>query len=120
MMQRYGHCHHKAQRAFFCNSGHGALLLLLLSPMKTPTRVLTIEDFNPKGRLSQTSVASLIRLKGCWLKQAGFHASAQVAVHNLSPGVIELRVSSPVPIDASFTTAIEQLNAVLNENTLPT
>lgn len=81
--------------------------------MKTPTRILTIEDFNPTGRLSQTSAASLIRLKGCWLKQAGFHASAQVTVHNPNPGVIELRVSSPVQIDVSYFTAIQQLDAVL-------
>lgn len=81
--------------------------------MKTPTRILTIEDFNPNGRFARTSSASLIRLIGCWLKQAGFHASAQVTVHNPSPGVIELRVSSPVQIDASYFTAIQQLDAVL-------
>ena len=81
--------------------------------MKIPTRTLTIEDFNPTGRLSQTSGASLIRLKGCWLKDAGFHASAQVTVHIPSPGLIELRVSSPVQMDASYFTAIRQLDAVL-------
>ena len=81
--------------------------------MKIPTRTLTIEDFNPVGYLNQTSNASLIRLKGCWLKQAGFHAGAQVTVTNPSPGVIELRVCSPVRIDASFFTAIQKLDAVL-------
>lgn len=89
------------------------MLCPLFLPMKTPTRNLTIEDFNPNGRLSQTSAASLIRLKGCWLKQAGFHSGAQVAVNNPSPGVIELRVCSPVQIGASYFTAIQQLDAVL-------
>ena len=81
--------------------------------MNTPTRTLTIEDFNPNGRVRPDSTASLIRLKGCWLKQAGFHAGAQITVVNSSPGVLELRVCSPVRIHASFFTAINQLNAVL-------
>jgi len=81
--------------------------------MKTPTRTLAIEDFNPDGRFIRTSKASLIRLKGRWLKQAGFHAGAQVTVNNLGPGVIELHVCSSVQIDASFFTAMEQLDAVL-------
>jgi len=81
--------------------------------MNTPTRNLTIEDFNPNGRFRRLSSASLIRLKGCWLKQAGFHAGAQVKVSNPSPGVLELRVCSPVQIDDSFVTTIHQLDAVL-------
>jgi hypothetical protein len=85
--------------------------------MKTPiTRILSIEDFNPAGRLARTSSASIIRLKGCWLKQAGFHAGAQVVVNNPSPGIIELRVCAPVPLDASYFAALQQLNADLNEN----
>lgn len=81
--------------------------------MKTPIRTLTIEDFNPAGRFKRSSTASIIRLKGCWLKQAGFHAGAQIKVSNPSSGVLELRVSSPVPIDPSFFIAMNQLNAVL-------
>jgi hypothetical protein len=81
--------------------------------MKTPTRTLTIEDFNPTGRVRPTSTASLIRLKGGWLKHAGFHSGAQVTVSIPSPGVIELRVCSPVRIDSSFFTAMQQLDAVL-------
>ncbi len=81
--------------------------------MNTPARTLTIEDFNPTGKMRRQSAASLLRLKGRWLKQAGFHASAQVSVCNPSPGIIELRVSSPVQIDASYFTAIQQLDAVL-------
>jgi len=76
------------------------------------TRTLTIEDFNPNGRF-KNSTASLIRLKGCWLKQAGFHSGAQVIVNNPSPGIIELRVCSPVQLDASYFTALHQLDAVL-------
>jgi len=81
--------------------------------MKTPTRTLTIEDFNPNGKVRPASAASLIRLKGRWLKDAGFHSGAQVAVSNPSAGIIELRVCSPVRIDASFFTAIQRLDAVL-------
>ena len=89
--------------------------------MKTPiTRILAIEDFNPNGHSARTSSASLIRLKGCWLKAAGFHAGAQVIVNNPSLGIIELRVCTPVQLDASYFTAIQQLNAVLNENSQST
>ena len=81
--------------------------------MNSPARTLTIENFNPAGRFHRVSSASLIRLKGCWLKQAGFPAGAQVKLSNPSPGVLELRVCSPVQIDDSFFTAIHQLDAVL-------
>lgn len=89
--------------------------------MKTPiTRILTIEDFNPTGRFAKASQASLLRLKGCWLKEAGFSVGTKVTVKNISPGVIELRACSPVQIDASYAHAIQQLNAVLHENPPPT
>lgn len=84
--------------------------------MKTPTRILSIEDFNPNGRFAKISGASLLRLKGRWLKDAGFHAGEQIAVTNISPGVIELRVQTFTPFDASYVTAVKQLNAVLNED----
>jgi hypothetical protein len=84
-------------------------------PMKTPPRKLTVEDFNPKGRFALDSRASLLRLKGCWLKEAGFHAGDQVLITNLSPGVIELRVCSPVLIDVSYDAAMKRLTAVLND-----
>jgi hypothetical protein len=86
-------------------------------PMKTPIRTLTIEDFNPSGRFARFSSASFLRLKGCWLKEAGFHAGDKVNVTNLSPGVIELRVSSPLQIDVTYVAAIKQLDTVLNEST---
>lgn len=79
-------------------------------------RILTIEDFNPNGRFAKESQASLLRLKGCWFKEAGFRAGDQVLVQNISPGVIELRVYPPALVDPAFTHAIEQLNAVLNEH----
>ena len=81
--------------------------------MNTPTRTLTIEDFNPNGRFRRISDASLIRLKGCWLKQAGFHCGAQVTVSNPSSGIIELRVCSPVHIVGSYFTALHQPDVVL-------
>jgi hypothetical protein len=87
--------------------------------MKTPSRVLTIEDFNPNGRFARASRASLLRLKGSWFKEAGLHAGQQVRVTYLSPGVIELRVCAPVPMDVTYVEAIKQLNAVLNEGPKP-
>jgi len=81
--------------------------------MKTPTRTLTIETFNPNGRLMRTSNASLIRLKGCWLKPAGFHSGAQVIVNNPSSGVIELRVCSSMPIDAACFVAVQRRDSFL-------
>ena len=84
--------------------------------MKTPIRIQTVEDFNPGGRFPRVPSASLLRLKGCWLKEAGFHADDQVKVTNLSPGVIELRVCSPVQIDVTYAMTIKQLDAVLNES----
>jgi len=88
--------------------------------MKIPlTRILTIEDFNPNGRFARDSLASMLRLKGYWFKEAGFHAGDHVTVKNISPGVIELRVQVSAPIDTSYTHAIKQLNAVLNEDPKP-
>jgi len=87
--------------------------------MKTPTiRNLTIEDFNPNGRFGCSS-ATLLRLKGCWLYDAGFHAGDRVMIKSISPGVIEVRICSSVPVDPTFVNAINRLNAVLNENPEP-
>jgi len=87
--------------------------------MKTPIRILTIEDFNPGYRFARVSSASLLRLKGCWFKEAGFHAGDHVKVTYLSPGVIELRVCSPVLIDVAYVAAIKLLDAVLNDSPSP-
>lgn len=88
--------------------------------MKSPlTRVLTIEDFNPSGRFTQDSSASLLRLKGCWFKDAGFPAGTRVIVKTVSTGVIELRVQTSTAADATYLSAIKQLNAVLNEDPKP-
>jgi len=87
--------------------------------MKTPTRTLTIEDFNPNGRFAKASYASLLRMKGIWFKDAGFHVGDKVEAKCISPGVLELRVCSPVQIDTSYFSAIKQLNAVLNEDPKP-
>lgn len=56
-------------------------------------RTLTIEPFNPAGR---QRAASLIRLKGNWLQQAGFPSGAKIQVHQPQPGVLELRVAQPI------------------------
>ena len=83
--------------------------------MSAPTRTLIIEDFNPNGCFAKESQASLLRLKGSWFKEAGFHVGDKVEAKCIRPGVIELRVYSPALVDTSYTHAIEQLNAVLNE-----
>lgn len=45
--------------------------------------------------------AVLIRLKGQWLKAAGFHAGAKVAVEVVSAGEVRLTVCAPVSVKAS-------------------
>src|SRR6478736_7634687 len=54
--------------------------------MKIPIRPLTIEDFNSIGRFHWNSVASLIRLKGCWLKVTGFQAGDKVEAKYINLG----------------------------------
>jgi hypothetical protein len=72
-------------------------------------RKLKIEDFNPAGRLGGVG-ASMVRLKGAWLKRAGFHPGASVTVSCVSPGVIELRVCSPVALSGeSFTGCVDRM-----------
>jgi hypothetical protein len=55
-------------------------------------RKLKIEDFRADYRAKP---ASIIRLKGQWLRAAGFHPGATIELHAISPGVIEIRVCGP-------------------------
>jgi hypothetical protein len=83
--------------------------------MKTSTRVIRIEDFNPKCRFQSVSCASYIRLKGRWLKEAGFHYGMQVLVEKIEEGIIELRVFSPLKEDTSYLAALKHLDAALKK-----
>lgn len=48
-----------------------------------------------------------VRMRGQWLRAAGFHPGARVAVHLPSPGVIELRICDAAQFtDADFTAAM--------------
>ena len=58
----------------------------------TMKRRLAIEEFN--GGF-QTQPATAIRLKGHWLRLAGFPAGAQVEVEILAAGVLAVRVVRP-------------------------
>jgi hypothetical protein len=42
----------------------------------------------------------MIRLKGQWLRAAGFHPGAKVTVTQVQAGVLEIRVCSPVSLSA--------------------
>jgi hypothetical protein len=52
------------------------------------TRTLKIEQ---DGDFWKGKTRPKIRLKGCWLEQAGFKPGSHVSVRSLAPGVIELR-----------------------------
>lgn len=58
-------------------------------------RKLTVENFAADYR---SKPASIIRLKGNWLAQAGFHPGATVELCAISPGVIEIRVCGPASL----------------------
>ncbi len=51
------------------------------------TRKLKIEK---DGDFWRGKIKPKIRLKGCWLEQAGFKPGNHVTVKSLAPGVIEL------------------------------
>ncbi|HEY6167333.1 MAG TPA: SymE family type I addiction module toxin [Verrucomicrobiae bacterium] len=61
------------------------------------TRTLAIEE---RGDLFRRESIPQIRLKGQWLKVAGFHPGSRVQVTQLQSGVLELRVCSPVQVSA--------------------
>lgn len=52
------------------------------------SRTLKIEQ---DGDYWRGKIKPKIRLKGCWLEQAGFKPGNHVSVKSLAPGVIELR-----------------------------
>ena len=52
------------------------------------TRRLKIEE---DGDFWKGTIKPKIRLKGCWLEQAGFKPGSHVSVKSIAPGVIELR-----------------------------
>jgi hypothetical protein len=64
-------------------------------------RKLTVEDFKADYAARP---ASILRLKGQWLRAAGFHPGATVELAAISPGVIEIRVCGPASLSGeSFT-----------------
>jgi len=69
-------------------------------------RTLKIEE---TGDFFRGKVNPKIRLMGKWLQAAGFHPGQQVKVMLVQPGVLELRVCSPVQLkSADFTAAIKR------------
>ena len=61
----------------------------LANPAPKPRRLKIEEDGDPwRG-----TVRPKIRLKGCWLEQAGFKQGNHVSVKFVASGVIELRTS---------------------------
>jgi len=64
-------------------------------PMKP--RKLRVERHEP---FYGGCLGSVIRLKGKWQTDAGFHPGASVAVKTPSPGVIELRINGPAQLQS--------------------
>ena len=58
------------------------------------SRKLTVEAFDCEYRREPKS---LIRLKGGWLKTAGFPPGARVQVDHSEPGVLVIRAVQPQP-----------------------
>jgi hypothetical protein len=56
------------------------------------TRSLAIEELGTSFEVEKR--VPLVRLKGRWLKAAGFLAGRRVSVRCLSPGVMELRLEA--------------------------
>jgi len=62
------------------------------------TRTLSIEERGTEQRIARRTPQ--IRLKGQWLRAAGFHPGAKVTVTQVQAGVLEIRVCSPVSLSA--------------------
>jgi hypothetical protein len=73
-------------------------------------RTLTIEEI---GDFFRKKTIPCIRLRGKWLQAAGFHPNQSVQVTTISPGVIELRVNSPVQLDAETFRVMGVLDRVI-------
>jgi hypothetical protein len=70
------------------------------------TRRLQVEAF---GR-AKDNPKSLLRIKGRWLRQAGFPPRAHVDLTVITPGVMEIRLCSPPQLlSEGFTNCIDLL-----------
>jgi len=63
-------------------------------------RKLKVEELG--ARYKPASRPASIRLKGQWLRAAGFTPGATVDLTVISPGVIEIRISPPVKLGYVF------------------
>jgi len=75
------------------------------------SRILKIEE---RGDYHAKTTIPTIRLKGKWLQAAGFDPGSTVQLTVISPGVIEIRVNSPVKIEPEQTRRVmENLDAAI-------
>lgn len=73
------------------------------APARSRSRSLAIEPTATAG--------SQIRVKGQWLRLAGFPPGSRVHVTLLSAGVLELRLASVQPLPPGFTATVARLAA---------
>lgn len=78
-----------------------------------PKRTLKIEEqIQPCGYHRQRRVP-MLRLKGKWMAAAGFNPGQSIELTAISPGVIEIRVCSPVPLTGDSFQVMGRLDAAI-------
>jgi len=85
-----------------------------MSAMKA-NRTLKIEEHGQDGRAYRKRPCPKIRLKGHWLQAAGFSPGASVELTVISPGVIEIRVCSPVQLDGRAFRIMGQIDRAMEK-----
>lgn len=82
--------------------------------MATKHRTERRLKIDPIHRGFRKADAAGIRLRGLWLRSAGFTPGAHVKVTLTQPGVLEVRLDSPAPLmGEDFTNALTRLDAAL-------
>ncbi len=66
-----------------------------------------------RGDYFRKRTVPTVRLKGKWLRAAGFPAGRYLTLTVVSPGVIELRVCEQRPVDRAFEAASAKLDKAL-------
>ncbi len=64
------------------------------------TRRFKVMEGTLSAAKSAWDKAAELRLRGQWLRNAGFHPGADVQCICVSPGVLELRIDSPAQLTA--------------------
>lgn len=73
-------------------------------------RTLKIEEM---GDMFEKRTFPAIRLKGHWLKRAGFYPGDYVQATQLQSGVLELRVITPINLTAESLAIMSQIDSAI-------